>query len=197
MIEGAPLHKTGMGSHQSSDAVSIEWLTPKYIIEALGGWESFDLDPCAPVEQPWPTAKKTYTILDNGLIKPWDIVEGRKARVYCNPPYSASEIPRWIGRLADHGCGTALIFARTETAAFFKCVWERATACLFIEGRLFFHYGIPWRHPKTGEVFKVGDKARANAGAPSVLCAFGERDAEILRTCGIPGAYVRDWKRIV
>jgi hypothetical protein len=37
----------GMGSHQSARAVSQTWLTPQPIIDALGGWQSFDLDPCA------------------------------------------------------------------------------------------------------------------------------------------------------
>lgn len=37
---------------------TIEWYTPKYIIEALG--DDFDLDPCAPYNN-WYTAKKSYT----------------------------------------------------------------------------------------------------------------------------------------
>lgn len=179
-----------MGGHQSSAAETVDWLTPPEIIASLGGWQSFDLDPCTCTDQPWPTAKNHYTVVDDGLTKPWF------GRCWVNPPYSAQDIPKWIGRLADHGCGTALIFARTETAGFFKCIWERATALLFIEGRLYFRYGTPWVHPKTGERFQVGDRARANSGAPSVLCAFGEKDAEILKNCGISGAYVRNWQRI-
>ena len=58
---------------------TIEWYTPKYIIEALG--DDFDLDPCAPYNN-WYTAKKSYTKEDNGLLKEWF------GRVFLNPPYT-------------------------------------------------------------------------------------------------------------
>ena len=79
-----------------------EWLTPPEIIHALG---CFDLDPCAPVVRPWPTATRHYTIEDNGLVQPWD------GRIWCNPPYG-TETGRWLARMAEHGNGIALIFAR-------------------------------------------------------------------------------------
>jgi hypothetical protein len=34
--------RTGMGGHQSSRMGKDEWITPRYIIDALGGWESCD-----------------------------------------------------------------------------------------------------------------------------------------------------------
>jgi hypothetical protein len=57
----------------------------------------------------------------------------------------------------------ALIFARTETEMFFEAVWRAASAVLFLKGRLFFCRpdGVP---------------ARANAGAPSCLVAYGPQD---------------------
>ena len=54
-----------------------EWLTPPELVSALG---KFDLDPCSPINRPWDTAKKHYTILDDGLTQPWD------GKVWCNPP---------------------------------------------------------------------------------------------------------------
>ena len=90
---------TGMGGHQSSAMLKDEWLTPPEIIKALG---SFDLDPCAPVIRPWPTAQEHYTILDNGLIKPW------RGRVWLNPPYG--EIGPWARKLADE-CKNRAAFA--------------------------------------------------------------------------------------
>ena len=54
------------------------WLTPPYIIEALG---EFDLDPCSPINRPWDTAKKHYNVFDDGLAHQWE------GRVWCNPPY--------------------------------------------------------------------------------------------------------------
>ena len=162
---------TGMGSHQSGLMESDTWLTPPHILDAHG---QFDLDPCAAINQPWETASNHYTAADNGLSKPWH------GRVWCNPPYGR-ETGKWLARLADHGSGTALIFARTETEMFFEYVWNRACAVLFIEGRLYFH--------------RIdGKPARANAGAPSVLVAYGDYDSEILATAAftgtIPGKFI-------
>lgn len=168
----------GMGSHQSAQMLKDEWLTPPEIINALGGPESFDLDPCAPIKRPWDMAKEHYTIADNGLLKPWTDKFGRPLRVWFNPPYGGPKIVGpWMRRMADHGRGTALIFARTETEIFFETVWKRATALLFLEGRLYFHH-------------VDGTRAAANAGAPSVLIAYGETDAQILKGCSIAGQYI-------
>lgn len=166
----APLF-AGIGGHQSAKSRTDEWLTPPDVLAALGGAESFDLDPCSPIARPWPTARQHFTIEDNGLIQRWH------GRVWLNPPYSSTVIGLWLGRMADHGCGVALIFARTETDAFFRFVWERASGLLFIRGRLNFH-------------FVDGARASANSGAPSVLCAYGHRDAEILGDCAIDGQFV-------
>jgi len=146
----------------------VEWLTPPEIIAALG---PFELDPCAPIQQPYRTAARTFTRRDNGLIQRWE------GRVWLNPPYTSGEIEKWLHRMADHDRGTALIFSRTETEAFFRQVWERATALLFIRGRINFH--LP-----------NGSKAKGNAGAPTVLCAYGVDDADILAACSIAGQFV-------
>lgn len=161
------MEKTGMGGHQSAAMKNDEWLTPPAIVEALG---PFDLDPCSPIVRPWPTADRHLTILDNGLISRWS------GTVWLNPPYG-KEADRWLARLAEHGNGIALIFARTETAMFFDQVWGKAAALLFIKGRLYFHY-------------VDGRVASANSGAPSVLIAYGDECAERLRLCDIAGAFV-------
>ena len=92
----------------------------------------------------------------------------------------------WMRRMADHGEGTALIFARTETELFFETVWEKATAVRFLRGRLFFHVAEDSWFDRKGRppIFvPAGGRAPANGGAPSVLVAYGARDAEILRDC--------------
>lgn len=162
-----------MSGHESSMAETIIWLTPPEIIEALGGWESFDLDPCAaPPPRPFRTARKMNGFEDSdGLDMPW------QGRVWMNPPYSSAIIRAWLRKLAAHGEGTALIFARTETEAFQAHCWAKATAMLFFAGRLHFYK-------------QDGSRAPANAGAPSVLVAYGEADAQKLRLSGLPGAYV-------
>jgi hypothetical protein len=161
----------GMGSHQSAAAISTTWLTPQPIIDALGGWQSFDLDPCAaPAPRPWFTAWQHNAESDgDGLALDWF------DRVWLNPPYTTAEA--WLRKLADHGQGTALIFARTETDTFHRHVWERATGLLFLEGRLFFHHAD-------------GTRAKHNGGAPSVLCAYGQDDLDRLAASSLEGALV-------
>jgi hypothetical protein len=176
---------TGMGGHQSARMEKDEWLTPPPILRALG---HFDLDPCAPVNRPWDMAARHYTIEDNGLLKPWE------GRVWLNPPYGPpTVVGPWLRRMAEHGHGTALIFARTETDLFFETVWKRATAVLFIRGRLYFHVAADTWFDRNGapSIFvKAGGQAQANSGAPSVLVAYGRADAAILRGSGIDGRFV-------
>jgi len=160
-------NRKGIGSHQSANMKKDEWLTPPEIIKALG---EFTLDPCAPIVRPWEMANKHLTTEDDGLKQPWE------GRVWCNPPYGL-EAAKWLNKLSEHGNGIALIFARTETKMFFEYVWKRATAVLFIEGRLYFHH-------------VDGSKARANAGAPSVLIAYGDNNAETLKNCAIKGKFI-------
>ncbi len=173
-VEEIPLNRTspfagkGMGGHQSARGSKDEWLTPPEIVADLG---PFDLDPCAPISRPWPTADRHFTIKDNGLMQRWT------GRVWCNPPYG-NKAKRWISRLAEHGRGTALIFARTETETFHPWVWEYATAIFFMEGRLNFHH-------------VDGTQSEHNAGAPSVLVAYGDGDADRLQAfTAWPGRYV-------
>ncbi len=170
----------GIGGHQSPRAVTVEWVTPQFVINRLGGWQSFDRDPCAVIGQPWPCARESYTRLDDGLAKPWG-----NGAFYMNPPYG-DEVEIWLDRASQHGNGIALIFARTETDAFHQYVWARATAVLFLRGRLHFHFGVPFADKK-GNTFQIGDRAPHNAGGPSVLIAYGQRQAERLASCGIPG----------
>jgi|GEM_PF-372186 len=173
---------SGIGGHHSHKAGTVEWLTPPELLAALG---PFDLDPCAAIAQPWRTATRMLTRLDNGLQQKW----GPAERAFVNPPYANGVIGQWMSRLADHGRGTALIFARTETDAFFEAVWQRAHALLFMRGRINFHYGERFVS-STGRVFEVGDRAPGNAGAPTVLCAYGAEDADILAACGVDGQFV-------
>lgn len=182
MSEKAPRF-AGIGGHNSHRAGTVEWLTPPSIIAALG---PFDLDPCAPLVQPFPTARLTYTARDNGLIQAWP----KGARVWLNPPYANGVIEKWLARLAEHDRGTALIFARTDTEAFHRHVFERASALLFMEGRINFHVGAAYTDEKTGRRYEIGDRAPGNAGAPTVLCAYGIEDTDILATCEIAGQFV-------
>jgi hypothetical protein len=163
---------TGIGGHQKTVFDKDEWLTPPYILDALGAPDDFDLDPCAPVTRPWPTAMNHYTIEDDGLSKPWF------GRVWLNPPYGGPQIiTPWMERMTLHGHGTALIFARTETNVFHEFVFPYASAVFFFNGRLTFHH-------------VSGDQAKFNGGAPSCLIAYGADDAESLAKCNLDGYYI-------
>jgi len=166
-VNAAVARRNGIGSHQSAKMQNDEWLTPPHILDAL---DIFDLDPCAPVNFPWRLAINTFNKNDDGLNQKWF------GRVWCNPPYGL-EAAKWLEKLAEHGNGIALIFARTETKMFFDHVWNKADALLFIEGRLFFHH-------------VTGEKAKANAGAPSVLVAYGSQNVQVLKTCQIRGRFI-------
>jgi len=68
----------------------------------------------------------------------------------------------WLIKLSKHSeGGFALIMARTKPEGFHRAVWRQADALFFFKGRLHFHL------PTTGE------RAKGNAGAPSVLVAYG------------------------
>jgi len=159
--------KVGMGSHQSHDMKKEEWLTPPDIISKL---PVFDLDVCSPMTRPFDTAKRHLTLEDDGLTSDW------YGKVWCNPPYG-KEAAIWLSKLADHNNGIALVFARTETVMFFDHIWNKASAILFIKGRLFFHH-------------VDGTRAKSNSGAPSVLLAYGDDCAEDLKTCTIEGKFI-------
>lgn len=143
-----------------------EWLTPPYIIQALG---TFDLDPCAPFVRPWDMAKVHYYKELDGLSQEWF------GRVWCNPPYGKQTF-EWLKRLSEHKNGIALIFARTETKGFHAEVWQKADAVFFFEGRLKFCY--------------PDGKAGDCANAPSCLVAYGQNNIEAIRKSGLKGKLI-------
>ena len=115
-----------LGSHQTSIGKTQVHITPRWIIEGLG---PFDLDPAAADPRPWDCAAVNYTERDDGLRQPWF------GRVWLNPPFDRYVVPLWIRKLARHGCGTALLHARTETD-WFEPIWARAAAILFMADRI-------------------------------------------------------------
>jgi len=145
-----------------------EWLTPPEIVRSLG---IFDLDPCSPINRPWDTAKQHLTIEDDGLSAAW----AQEHRIWCNPPYG-NQCSLWIKKLAGHGNGIALTFARTETKMFFESIWNKAHAVLFIKGRIRFYH--------------VSGEQGGTAGAPSILIAYGQENAEALKNCAIKAKFI-------
>lgn len=148
--------------------ITTEWLTPPEIIHSLG---EFDTDPCSPEHRPWDTAKVHFNKKLNGLALPWI------GRVWMNPPYTSATIDQWLKRLADHGNGIALLFARTCRPDFHEFIFNRADSILFIKSRIRFY-------------FPDGTRAGENGGAPSIMVAYGEANCEALEACGIEGKHL-------
>lgn len=140
---------------------SNEWYTPPEVFEMLR-FPEFDLDPASPgLDKCCVPAKACYT--ESGLLKPWH------GRVWLNPPYG-DETGDWLQKLAQHGNGIALVFARTDT------LWFHLTACkadviCFLNGRIRF-------------IDKNG-KQGGSAGCGSMLLAWGNECSAILARAGL------------
>jgi hypothetical protein len=145
-----------------------EWYTPKEIVNALG---VFDTDPCAPIAPLWDTAKVMYNKNDDGLTKKWN------GRVWLNPPYSRPLIEMFVERMAEHNNGIALLFNRCDSKMFQDVIFKKAVSITFLRGRIRF--------------FRPSGLRGDSPGCGSVLIAFNEENAKILRNCNIAGKYVR------
>lgn len=147
---------------------TTEWYTPPEVFAALG--IDFELDPAAPPGGvPWVPAKRSYCRVDDGLAREWE------GRVWLNPPYGPTT-GAWLRRLAEHGDGIALVFARCDTAWFHELV-PRATAVCFVAGRLRFVPGD-------------GRESSSTAGAPSLLIAYGLPSALAVAQSGLGQTFV-------
>jgi hypothetical protein len=168
MPELAEGHKLGMGGHHRTQGASDEWYTPPGVFAALD--LTFDLDPCAPPGGvPWVPAARSFSIEDDGLTQPW------AGRVWLNPPYGA-QTQLWVRRLAAHGHGIALVFARTDTR-WFHDVTPTAHAVCFLAGRLNFLPADTTRIDAT--------RTNSNAGAPSMLLGYGEDCCAAIARAGL------------
>lgn len=152
--------------NEASVAGTEVWLTPPEIVRSLG---SFDLDPCSAEDMPWKIADNFYTEKDDGLAQEW------QGRVFMNPPYGP-KLNLFLEKLSAHGDGVALVFARTETRAFFDYVWPKADAIMFLKGRVRF--------------YRPDGTQGKSSGSPSCLIAYGQRNVDALYECGLDGVVI-------
>ena len=154
--------------YQTNEKTTDVWLTPPELVAKLG---HFDLDPCSPNNLPWKLADKFYSLEngENGLTLPW------KGRIWLNPPYSCWG--KFLEKLSNHGNGIALIFARTETKAFFDYIWDKADSILFIKRRIKF--------------IKSDFSGSGSSTAPSVLVAYGANNTVALENSAIEGKLIK------
>lgn len=145
---------------------SDEWYTPKWIIDRLG---PFSLDPCSPAIRPFDTAIRHFTKDEDGLIQPW------KGRIWLNPPYSHPLLEQFIKKMAEHNNGIALLVNRQDNVIWQEVIFPTAASMIFMRHR------VKFIHPE-------GKKSSPFTG--SCLVAWGQKNDDILRNCGIEGKYV-------
>lgn len=155
-------------SFERTENTTNEWYTPKWILDALG---HFDLDPCASENPPFPTASRMIDKNEDGLLQNWEGV-----RVFLNPPYSHPLIDRFIEKMALNGNGIALIFNRMDCEMWHEQIFPFADAMLILRGRVKF--------------LKPDGTTAQGAGCGSILVAYGEENAKVLKECGLRGKYI-------
>lgn len=124
-------------------AESVEWGTPARIFDPLNREFEFTLDVCASA---W-NAKvlRYYSQEQDGLQQSW-----KDNVCWCNPPYGASEISRWLSKARTErfccGAKTVLLLPNTtDTLWFHEYVWDdqkhsvrEGIALRFFKGRIKF-----------------------------------------------------------
>ncbi len=101
-------------------SMSVEWATPKALLEALTAEFAFNYDPCP------------LGGFGDGLSESW-----KGKIVYCNPPYGPG-IEKWLAAGKEAAVAVYLLPARTDTRWFHEKVLTEATEIRFIRGRLKF-----------------------------------------------------------
>lgn len=155
-------------SFERSTKATDEWYTPKELIDSLG---CFDLDPCAPVNPLWRTAKVMYNKNDDGLLQNWG------GRVWLNPPYSRPLIELFMRKMAEHNNGIALLFNRLDSVMMQDVVLKNATSMKILRKRIRF--------------YRPDGTQGGSPGCGSILFAFGDYNDTILRNNNLQGIYIR------
>jgi hypothetical protein len=153
--------------------------------EYVLGSDPYHVDFCASRRQPWPTARFMFTEDEDGLAQDWS----QYGECFLNCPYG-TQMAAWVARLAAHGNGTALLYARTDTNAFHNHVWAKCDAVYYFRQRLFFHAPV------------TGIQYSANCGGPMLLAIYGQKSLERVKrllapTSGYPGSLVPVSRKLV
>lgn len=154
-----------------------EAFTPEWIFKGLR--TRFDLDPCAPGE-PCPSmvyCNAWYALArgQDGLLLPWF------GLVWLNPPWTRGEKVKWVGKLAHHGDGIALVRGGVDSA------WLHLfppDALWLLRGRV--KYLTP-----AGVTLPVRKGGATGPFEPSMLIAYGTLATAILRNAELPGFFAR------
>ena len=141
------------------NGTSDDYYTPPFIFEALG--VEYDMDVCAPAGGvPWIPAKRSLSIIEDGLITPWE------GRVWCNPPYSMPS--PWIDKFIAHGDGICLV--QSSRAKWWIRLWNEADAFVALPSDL---------------KFITGAGQSKGIFMPVILVAIGAENVEALHRSGL------------
>jgi len=147
------------GHELIDNGTTDDYYTPPYVFKALN--VEFNMDVCAPLHGvPWIPAKRSLTVIEDGLLTPW------QGLVWCNPPYS-NPTP-WAKKLISHNNGIALI--QTSKSAWFNLIWNNASGCLMMPSNL---------------KFVKSNGESAPVFMPTMLFSFGKSNREILVQSGL------------
>ena len=157
--------RAGGRANKYVSSTDDDWYTPAWVFERLG--LTFDLDPCSPAGGlSWLPARQHYALPGDGLALPW------RGRVWLNPPYGG-RTAAWVGKMATHRNGIALVNALTEARWFHQAVAGCDLAAFY-----------------TGRIYFARPDGTLSRGRPSMFLAWGEECAEALRVANL-GVCVR------
>ncbi|ACL06292.1 DNA N-6-adenine-methyltransferase [Desulfatibacillum aliphaticivorans] len=116
--------------------MNCEWATPQDLFDSLNKEFHFTLDPCCTIENA--KCERFYTKAEDGLSQDWT-----GETVFMNPPYSRSEMPKWIQRAYESSLAgskvVCLLPAKTDTRWFHDFCLKGEIR--FIKGRICFGSG--------------------------------------------------------
>lgn len=144
-------------THEPPAGGPVDWYTPPEVFEKIG--LNYDLDVAYPQDKElsWIPAENRLTVAQDGLQSVWT------GRVWMNPPYDR-KIHLWLDKLANHGNGIALLWARTDVA-WFHSYASRADLVMFSKNRISFINQNMQRmeRPAIGSVFLAYGQENAQA----------------------------------
>jgi DNA N-6-adenine-methyltransferase (Dam) len=148
--------------HEPTTGATSEWLTPKYIFDAIG--LTFDLDPAHPglgTPHCVVPVRRVFTVEDDGRRQEWS-----GGLAWMNPPYSEKRlaVAPWLKRFFEHRNGIALVPARTSCDWFHKFIVPLAETIVFVNGKIKFvlRDGSIGKQPGFGNIL-IGMGPIANA----------------------------------
>ncbi len=149
---------------------SDEWYTPPYIFNAIR--LTFDLDPCSPGQFHWVPAKKVFTVVEDGLSRPW------AGSVFMNPPFGGrnGHLP-WLDKFLSEGVSGVILVRAYTSSKWFQDYAPRFQGMLFPRGKTKFVRpdGSVGKSPSSGIVLWARDSFYAAALKNSGLGLYVER----------------------